>query len=209
MEMITKAVKRYKDGILLNTLYQRLYVRKTGFILYYLVAEGFFEADVRWVKPRLSPLEIANLGPSDMAGIAAKPERDHTEKEMLKMLEDGCGCLAIRHNSEIAAYMWYDLNRCSYKYLPFELAGNEAYLYGARTYRAYRGLALAPYLRQKTYEHLASKGRTRLYSITLYENTPSIMFKKKLKARNVKLYMRVRMFGGHSGNVLLKTYDGN
>ena len=125
---------------------------------------------------------------------------------MLKMLSKGCVCLGIKYKNEIAACMWYDLAQCTYKYLTFDLAEDEAYLYSARTFKAYRGKALAPYLRQKMYEHLAAKGRTKLYSITLYENTPSIMFKKKLHARNLKLYLRIRLFDKYNWNLLLRRY---
>ena len=206
MNIFNKAIKHYKDGILLNTLYHRLHLRKTGLIPYYLVEEGLFDRNALTIAPRLSPLEIYELGPSDISVLAANPERDNSEEDMLKMLSKGCVCLGIKYKDDIAAYMWYDLYQCSYKYLTFKLAKDEAYLYSARTFKAYRGKALAPYLRQKMYEHLAAIGRTRLYSITLFENTPSIMFKKKLRAKNLKLYLRIRIFGKQKWNILLRRY---
>ena len=206
MNLLNKAIKRYRYGILLNTLYQRLNLRKTGLILYYLVEEGLFGNDAPMIKPKINPLEVVVFGPSDIAELARNPERDYSKEEMLNMLTDGCICFVIRYKRDIAACMWYDLGQCSYKYKKFKLDEDEAYLYGARTFKAYRGKALAPYLRQKVYEHLAAMGRTKLYSITLFENTPSIMFKKKLNTKNLKLYLRISKFSKHSSNILLRQY---
>jgi hypothetical protein len=206
LNVFKKAVKRYQDGILLNTLYMRLNLRKTGLIPFYLVQEGLFDGSGPKIEPRIGPLEIVELGRSDIPALAAKPGRDHSREDILEMLSRGCVCMLLRYKGDIAACMWYDLRRCSYKYMQFELADDEAYLYSARTFDDYRGKALAPYLRRKVYEYLATMGRTRLYSITLFENTPSLMFKKKLKARNLKLYLRVRQFAKHNFNILLRRY---
>jgi GNAT superfamily N-acetyltransferase len=208
LKVFNKAHTRYRDGILMNVFYQRMHLNKTGIIPFYLVEEGLFGKPPLSIKPKVDPLEVVELGPSDMAAIAAKRERiDHSEKEMLEMLSKGCICLGLKHQGQIAALMWYDLRQCSYEHLKFDLKADEAYLYSARTFKAYRGKALAPYLRQKMYEHLASRGRTRLYSITLYENTPSLMFKKKLNARNVRLYLRIQLFRKNLFTFLVKKFN--
>ncbi len=208
MNVFEKGLKRYRDGILLNTFYQRMNLARTGIIPFYLVEEGLFGKFSLSIEPKINPLEVVALGPSDMAILAAKRERkDYSEGKMLEMLSKGCVCLGLKYQGEIAALMWYDLHQCSSKYLTFDLTENEAYLYSARTFKAYRGKALAPYLRQKMYEHLAAMGCTRLYSITLYENTPSLMFKKKLNARNVRLYWRIQLFRKNSFTFLLKRFD--
>ena len=184
----------------------RLRLRKTGLIPFYLVQEGLFDGNGPGIEPRIGPLEVVELERSDVPALAAKSERDHSRADMLEMLSRGCVCLLIRYKGDIAACMWYDLYRCSYPYLEFELSDDEAYLYSARTFDDYRGKALAPFLRQKMYEHLAAMGRTRLYSITLFENTPSIMFKKKLNAKNLKLYLRFNRLAKNHPSILLKRY---
>jgi hypothetical protein len=146
LNILEKAIKRFNDGIFLNALYQRMPFGKKNLIPYYLVQEGFLGDGVPLVEPRLGPLEVCELGPSDISILAANRERDHSEKEMLKMLSKGCVCLGIKYKDEIAACMWYDLDQCTYKYLTFDLAEDEVYLYSARTFKAYRGKALAPYL---------------------------------------------------------------
>jgi hypothetical protein len=204
MDLLKTINKRYKDGILLNWIYQIL--KKTDIVLYYLVQEGFYEKNETTVEPKLNPLEVINLDESDIFEIAANPERDYSENRMLRMLEDGCGCMGIRYKNEIVAYTWYDLNQCSTRYLTFKLKEDEAYLYAARTFSAYKGQALAPYLRHEVYHYLAAMGRTKLYSITLFENTPSIMFKKKINARNLKLFLWVRLIGKYQRNIPLRRY---
>jgi hypothetical protein len=103
LNILEKVIKRFKDGIFLNALYQRMGIGKKCLIPYYLVQEGFFGDGVRSVEPRLSPLEICELGPSDISILAANGERDHSEEEMLKMLSKGCVCLGIKYKDEIAA----------------------------------------------------------------------------------------------------------
>jgi len=204
MSILKETIKHYKSGLFLNSLYQRL--KETHATLYYLVEEGLFDKEIPLIEPRLSQFDFFQLDQSDISEIAAKPEKDYSGNDMLKMLSSGCGCFGVRHKGEIAAYMWYNLSQCSYQYLTFKLAEGEAYLYGARTLKSFRGKALAPYLRQKVYEHLASTGRTKLYSITMYENISSIMFKRKLKAKNLKLYLQIRILGRYKRLILLRKY---
>jgi hypothetical protein len=97
---------------------------------------------------------------------------------MLKNLSTGIICYAVRYKDDIASHMWYDPFRCSYQHLNFKLKENEAHLYDAFTYDEYKGKSIAPYLRQYLYRKLASQGRTKLYSITEYNDISSIMFKK-------------------------------
>ena len=204
MSIIKKAIKHHKDGILLNRIFRRL--KKTNIYLFYLVEEGLFDKSASILDPGLHPLEIVKLKQSEIKEIAAKSERDYSEEDMLKMLSDGSHCLCAKYKGQIVSYVWYNLTECSEPSLRFKLLDNEAYIYGARTFSAYRGNALAPFLRQKLYEHLNTIGHTRLYSITDYENTSSIMFKRKLKAKNRKLYIKFRILGKFKRNILIRSY---
>ena len=167
MNFINKTIKRYKDGILLNWIYQK--IKETNFTLYYLVEEGLSDKDTPTIKPKLRPLEIIKLDTSDVVKIAAKGGT-HPEKWLLRNLSNGCVCMAIRYKDEIVSYMWYNPLRCDHEHLKFRLKKEEAYLYNAVTSGEYRGKGLAPYLRQEMYKELASLGRTKSYSITEYHN---------------------------------------
>lgn len=206
MNTVKGIQQKYKDGIILNTIYRKLKKKKFEVHLYYLVQEGFFVEDAPKIKPKLKPLVSEFLKPSDIRIIASKAERDYPEEEMLKMLSDDCKCLGIKHKGEIVAYMWYDLQKCDTRLLSFQLKEDEAYLYSARTFSAYKGKSLAPYLRYELYKHLNQMGRTRLYSITSFSNIPAIMFKRKLNAKPLKLYLYIKVFNKYQFNIIIKKY---
>ena len=94
MSLKKRIIEHHKEGILLNYLYQRL--KKTNLTLYYLVEERLLDNRGIGVKAKLDPLEVVELGQSDMAELAARSERDFSENQMLKMLSNECGCLALR-----------------------------------------------------------------------------------------------------------------
>lgn len=206
MNIFKRIQKKYEDGIVLNAIYRRLKKKRFKVHLYYLVQEGFLFKDEPKIEPKLKSIVTDFLEPSDIRIIAAKAERDYSEEEMKKMLSDGCKCLGLKHRGEIVAYMWYSVTKCDTRLLSFKLNGDEAYLYGARTFSAYKGKALAPYLRYKLYKHLNQMGRTKLYSITSFSNIPSIMFKRKLGAKPIKLYLNIEISNKYQWNLLIKTY---
>lgn len=204
MKLFKEIAIYYREGLLLNFIFQKL--KQTNIVLFYLVEEGLFDNNVSKIKPRLEPLEVFQLEPSDFTKISAKADRFYSEKRMLELVSTGYVCLGIKHKEEVVSYMWYNLSRFSSKYLNFKLKEYEACLSGAITDRAYKGKALAPYLRQKVYEHLASMGRTKLYSETVYENIASIKFKRKLNAKNSKLFIWISIMGRFRRSILLRKY---
>jgi hypothetical protein len=206
MNTVKRIQQKYKDRIILNTIYRRLKKKKFEIHLYYLVQEGFRVEDAPKIEPKLKPLVSEFLEPSDINMIASKSERDYPEEKMLKMLSEDCKCLCIKHKGEIVAYTWYDLRRCDTRLLSFQLKEDEAYLYSARTFSAYRGKSLGPYLRYELYKHLHQMGRQRLYSITSFSNIPAIMFKRKLNAKPLKLYLYIKIFNKYQYNILIKKY---
>jgi hypothetical protein len=70
----------------------------------------------------------------------------------------------------------------------------------------YRGKGIAPYIRYLGYKELERLGRTRLYSISIYFNTPAVNFKKKLGAEFLELRLRVRLFRKWERDVRVKKY---
>jgi hypothetical protein len=177
-------------------------------IPYYLVREYLLNESEVNVKPRLSPIEVIFLEASDMKIISKNPEVPDTEEELLKRLDEGCWCLGIKHKGEIAAYTWCNLRTCRFKRINTPLRDDEAYLLDARTFKANRGKNLAPYLRYQLYKHLAQRGRTKFYSITIMSNTSSMKFKEKLGGRPLKLYLYIGFCDKYHLNILLKTFIG-
>jgi ribosomal protein S18 acetylase RimI-like enzyme len=198
-------IYRIKHGLFLNWLYARWKREKLQWKLFYLVQEGTSGREIN-VRAKLEPLATRLLDSADFRYLAARKERDYAEEDMLKMMAEGCRCLGILHRGEILAYTWYNPNGCDSAFLSFPMEEDEAYLYGARTFEKYKGMGLAPYLRNEVYQHLAARGIRRCYSITVFSNIPSILFKRKLGARNLKLCLQIRLFKKFRKTWVLRRY---
>lgn len=163
---------------------------KFGFNLrpFVLFREGLFNLTSEDPVPGLDGYEMKYLGAEDMTTIAAlagQPGRNIPEDDLHQRLLAGNSCLAAFQNEEMAAFIWCDLNYCTFPAYPFAIKDNEAYLFDAYTFQPFRGKGLAPALRYRLYQDLAKAGRDNCYSITDSLNRPSIKFKQKLKAQKV------------------------
>lgn len=151
MGIIKKWKELHQKGVLLNSFYYQLTLKRIKIKPFYLVREGLFDLDDQTIATKLSPCDTIMLQPSDMRIIAAYRERDQSEEEMLGMLKNDSYCMGIKYNNEIVAWGWYELKRCAPNLMPFPLKKHEAYLSGIRTLKTYRGNNLAPYLRHQMY----------------------------------------------------------
>jgi hypothetical protein len=175
---------------------------------YYLYEEGLHQEQNLDLKPELNQFRVDFLDASDVRVIATHPEVEESEEELTKRLADGCLCLGIKSQGTVAAYTWCDLKEFYYgKRLCFHLKDDEAYLFDARTFKKYRGRALAPYLRLQLYLKLIEMGRSKLFSITVAFNTSALRFKKKLNARILKLYLYIGLFRRFRFNIVLRNYS--
>ncbi len=175
---------------------------------YYLIQEFLFEEENLNLRLKLDGCTVGFLTPTEIKAISANPEVPDSEDDLLKRLTNGCQGFGIKHNGEIIAYMWCNLRECNHWSLPFLLKEDEAYLFDARTFKAYRGNNLAPYLRYQLYEHLKGIGRNKFFSISVALDTSSLNFKKKLKAKPIKLYLYVDVLQRFHWTVQLKHYSG-
>lgn len=160
-------------------------------IPYYIMEEFYVEQ-----KKMISPLpgediKISILTHDDMEFLGNHEESNETKQKLIRLLEGGCLCLAVRYKGEIAAYSWCDPNYLRYKGRTLVLKRNEAYLFDARTYKAFRGKNLAPYIRQELYTLMKERGIERFLSISLWSNTASMKFKQKLGAKPIALFLYV------------------
>ena len=157
-------VTAVKEHAILGNLYRRLtWVAEV--VPFYLVREYILEESAVGLQPRLDPLEVRFLEPAEIRAISESPEVEESEDTLLRRLDNGCMCLGIRHKGHIVAYSWCNLKKCDYQgRLDFDLKDDEAYLFDARTFQAYRGKNLAPYLRSELYKKLAEMGRTKFFS---------------------------------------------
>jgi acetyltransferase (GNAT) family protein len=162
-------------------------------IPYYLMEESYSESNNLNVSLGIEDPEIVILTRGDMEFLGSHEESGMTTEAMIRLLDSGCICLAVKVKGEIAAYSWCDLHYMSYKDKRTPLKQNEAYLFDARTYKAFRGKNLAPYVRYELYKLLKQRGIERFFSITLWSNTASIKYKKKLGAKPIELFLYVNL----------------
>ena len=208
MNYLREFKKRYREGLILNTIYEVLKQKYFEINLFYFYQGNLIDGTNLETQPKIEPIEIAHLKPSDMKNLATKAERDYSEDEMLEMLSEGCICIGIKYKDEIISWGWANLKNAKNDLLSisFDLKENEAYIFGMRTLRAFRGKALAPYLRCHTYKYLVETGRTKYCGFIFFSNIPSIRYHRKLNAKPVKLFMNVKFLNKYSRNILLKNY---
>lgn len=175
---------------------------------YYIMEEFQVPADKVPVPSGVANLEVVPLTRDDLDFLGTHPEGDVPTKWLVCWFDEGHRGLAIKCRGEIAAYSWYALDHFEYLGRKFLLGPDEAYLYNARTYVAYRGKNLAPYLRNELTKRLAQQGVKRYYSITVSSNKASRRFKQKLGAKPVELGVRLRLYRFRR-NFCLKRYSSS
>ncbi|MGD2129438.1 MAG: hypothetical protein PVJ33_01385 [Lysobacterales bacterium] len=182
---------------------------RCGIILrpYYLVLEGRFGQSIVELESGFDDYQTGFLDECDMAEIARIPGRYTTEDELLKRLEDGMLCFALKQHGELAAFNWIDLDRCHFTAHTFPLKDDEAYLFDAWTMVPFRGKKVGPYLRYQTYKELERRGRYRSFSISECVNTSAIKFKEKLNARHLELALYVNLFNKRQFQFSLRKYE--
>lgn len=158
-------------------------------------------------QPALDGCTVDTPSAEDLRDIAAHGEVPKTDEKMHEWLADERICLVVRHRGRIVAYSWCNLRECSYRSLALPLRPDEAYLYGARTFREYRGKNIAPFLRGHLHRHLRQLGRTRMLSMSDTLNSAAMRFKSKIGARRLRLYCVFSVFGKHLPPLLLRNYE--
>jgi len=190
------------------TLYSiSLILRNIGieFTPYILLQEDTNFTQIPEIKGITSDYSFELLGPEDMK-ILGTLKSGFSENEFLDLLNNGEKCFVLKHNGEIAAFLWINFMRCSYKSTNFNLKNNEAYLWFMYTIKSYRGKNLAPYLKYKSYEILKKMGRDVIYSVVEYLNSPAVNSKKKLNAKKMKLMLFIELFKKNSWSFTIKSY---
>ncbi len=165
-----------------------------------LVREGMDAYDTPETDPGF---EFVELGADDLEAIMRlRPEMpEHRYADLLAT--DHIIGYGLKDGDKLIAKMWLDTAEINARAAPRALNDDEAYLFDAYSDPDYRGQNLAPYLRVKCYEHAKSLGRSRIYSITVFTNTPARRFKAKLGARNVGLVVYYRLFRKYEGSFFI------
>ena len=167
----------------------QLFFHKLGmqFAPFYWVQEGIFEDSQIDFGRRFEDYRCDFLEPEDIPNLLElKTWRGYSGKTLKSMFKAGNKCISTKHEGQMAAFMWIDLEESNCKWYRFPLKGDEAYLFDMFTLKAFRGKGVAPYLRYKSYEILKQMGRNMCYSYTDSFNHAATRFKKKLNAKILK-----------------------
>ena len=203
--LLKKIGSKFKHGLVLQTIRNQLSRIGIKITPYYWVQEGLNITDAPGIKGNISEYTVEFIGAEEIKRIA-NDVHAYSEKGMLKLLEKGNKCLALRHQEEIASLMYIDFDECDFASLDLALKDDEAYLTYMYTMDAFRGKNLAPYLRYRSYEILRKMGRDKIYSVSVLFNSSAIRYKEKLNAKNLKLILYLELFKKIKWSITLRTY---
>ena len=203
--VLKRIISKFKNGLILQSIRNQLV--KVGIIIapYYWVQEGLNQTEIPQIKGIISDYRVAFLEAEDLKLIGAN-FRGYSADALLANLEAGHLCLGLKHNNDIASFMWIYLKECSYMSVNISLKNDEAYLTSMYTIESFRGKNLAPYLRYKSYEILKKMSRDKIYSVSEFFNSSAIRYKQKLNAKNLKLVFYIQLFKRLKWSLTLKTY---
>lgn len=180
-------------GLLVKLLLDKMSWKGIRIEPYLVMIEEWSEACGKQFQTGFEGFQTGFLEARDMHLISAA--RDWHDKDFyVRRREKGDKCFGIRKDGLLAAFSWADFEEFSFDGERFRLHPGEAYLYDMWTVEDFRGQGLAPFLRYRFYEALRGMGITKMYSTTDYFNTPSVKFKAKLGARNMKLCLYVNLY---------------
>lgn len=205
-DIIGKTKNKVRQGLALSYMFDRLASIGIGITALHFTREFLIDETELNLNPELEPLVAGFLSPSEVKTIYDHPESREREEEIEKLLSANCLCFGLKYKDEIVAYTWCSLRQCLGP-SHFVLKEDEAYLFAAYTFKAYRGKNLAPFLRYELYKHLNRMGRTKFYSHTNFFNTPAVKFKKKLGAKPLKLSLLIRLFNKYRWDITLREYQ--
>jgi hypothetical protein len=174
---------------------------------YYLIQEGLNKNNAPKIKGNDSDYLLVELNLEEVKKVISNSAgMILLLDKIVEEFNNGQICIALKHQNEVAAYMFIELNDFITRHQTISIKNNEAYLLNMYTFQSYRGKNLAPYLRYKSYEKLKDMGRDSLYSITTYFNTSSMKFKKKLDAKKLNLSISIKLFKKFHWHFLIKEY---
>ena len=192
---MNKTYNRYLEGVL-----RRL--RKIGLDIRPCLLVREAESPVPNEISIDSKFEFSQLNESDLPGIHNLRPGMNLERYR-NLLRAGKLCYGLKDGEDLVAKMWIDLEDINSLLYSRPLAAREAYLFDAFSDESYRGKNLAPFLRLKCYAEAQALGRTDIYSISDFTNTPARRFKAKLGATDEALIIYWQLFNGaaHSWTV--------
>jgi len=147
---------------------------------------------------------LVELQEADMAGIAALPMANSTERAFRERLRQGNRCFGLELHGELVSYCWMSTGRVKVNGEYLDLGPDEAYAFDIYTRPDRRGSNLAPLLNSVFNDMLYASGVRTVMSTVDYYNYPSLRFAAKVGARRHQLRLYLRLFGLWERSFLLK-----
>lgn len=196
-----------RHGLFFHGILNRLTKIGLDITPYYWVQEGINNVKPPEIQENTSDFALKHLSLEEVKFVCNKIPGWNKQK-IIEDFNNGQICIGLQCKSEIAAFMFIELKDFIFKNRIFKLNDNEAYLLNMWTFDSYRGKNLAPYLRYQSYLLLEEMGRDTPYSFSAYFNKSTLKFKKKLKAKNLKLFMFFVLFKKYHWNFVIRNYMG-
>jgi hypothetical protein len=200
-----RIINKFRYGLILQVVRNRLAGIGLVFTPYYLFMEGMDPFKIPEIKGNITDFSVEFLEEGDMKSLGSKA-RGYSEQELLSWLRKGQKCLCLKYKGDVAAFMRIHLAQCDFEPINLPLKENEVYLTDMYTLESFRGNNLAPYLRYRSYEILKKMGRTTIYSVVEYFNTPAMKYKQKLNGKKIKFVLYISLFKRLKRSIILKKY---
>lgn len=183
---------RYR-GLVVATLLRWLYRAGIKIVPYNLYAESNDYLDkANFMERFKNTCKVKIISADDLGVLAVQENLPELKTDFLYFWEQGSSCLCVTSGDRIIGYAWFDLCRCQYEYLPFNLQKSEAYAFNFWTSKGARWVAT--FLAVAVYMHLRGLGSQKIYSVTEIFNTPAMNLRKKLHSKLCRRFIYVKFF---------------
>jgi hypothetical protein len=200
-----RIINKFRYGLVLQVIRNKLAQAGLVFTPYYLYQEVTGTCKVPEIKGNISEYSIEFLNEEDMISLGSNA-RGYSEQEFLSWLRMGKKCLGLKYGGDVTAFMWIHLDLFDFEPINIPLKEDEVYLTDMYTLEPYRGKNFAPYLRYRSYEILQKMGRTTIFSVVEFFNTPAKKYKQKLNGKKIRFVLYIRLFKKLKWSILLKEY---
>lgn len=203
MDVVSKIRKVRSRGLVVETILRWLSRVGVKIVPYHLYLESNDYMDRANLMERFKKTcDSKVMCADDVNSFAAQENLTELKEQFSRLRIQGSSCLYVISQSRVIAYAWFNLGRCQYDHLLFDLQSDEAYAFNFWTSKRSRWVAM--FLAGAVYAHLRSLGRSRIYSVTEIFNTPAMHLRKKLHSTLCRRFLYVKLFNIIEKNIEIK-----
>lgn len=173
-KLLKKITDKIKHGLVLDSIRNQIARIGVNISPYYWVQEGMNPTEVPEINGIISDYTVGFIEPEEIKKIN-EDLGTYSVEGLLAYYNAGKKCLGLKYKDELASFMFINLTECDFTARIIPLKNDEAYLAYMYTMKAFRGKNLAPYLRYRSYEILKKMGRDKIYSVSMFFNSPDMI----------------------------------